>query len=125
MNTAEVAEQLKTSPKLLRRFLRADPTYMNAANTTDRRYTFEEKDMATLKKRFNKWNDSKPPKRAASTTKAPNEETRDGDTISTKLLRSRDPRVRAEIKRRAEARVDNLEVLLKSKGHHISQLKAS
>lgn len=56
--TAEVAEKLETTPRTLRKFLRADA---KERNTTDSlpgkgsRYALAGKEIAPLKKRFTKW----------------------------------------------------------------------
>lgn len=55
MNSSEVAEKLGTTPKELRRFLRADPSYTNASHTSTRRYNFTDQDFPTLQRRFAAW----------------------------------------------------------------------
>jgi hypothetical protein len=53
LSTKTVAETIGTEPRTLRRFLRDDPTYRNAGSGG--RYVFTERDMPTLRKRFDKW----------------------------------------------------------------------
>jgi hypothetical protein len=50
MDTREVAMHLNVSPRELRKFLRADPEFVNAG--CGGKYTFELKDMPRLKKRY-------------------------------------------------------------------------
>lgn len=121
MNTAEVAAQLKTTPKVLRRFLRADPTFRNAGSGG--RYNFEKSDLPVLKKRFQAWQEKAASKPRTKAPRRTADVEGNSDVIDARLLRSKDPRVQAEIKRRAEARVDRLEKMLKAKGLHISQMK--
>lgn len=56
--TAEVAEKFNTSPRTLRKFLRADAKAQDAADTLPgkgSRYAIEGKALAGLKKRFAAW----------------------------------------------------------------------
>lgn len=56
--TAEVAEKFGTTPRTLRKFLRADAKAKDAADTLPgkgSRYSLEGKDLAPMKKRFSKW----------------------------------------------------------------------
>ena len=56
--TAEVAEKFGTTPRTLRKFLRADARGRNAADSLPgkgSRYAIEGKDLAGLKKRFGAW----------------------------------------------------------------------
>ena len=56
--TAEVAEKFGTTPRTLRKFLRADARGRNAADSLPgkgSRYAIEGKDLAPLKKRFGAW----------------------------------------------------------------------
>lgn len=121
MNTAEVAAKLDTTPKVLRRFLRADPTFNNAGSGG--RYTFQPSDIPALKKRFSAWQDknsSRPKNVKAVQRIAPGDGVE--DMIDPALLRVRSRRQQEEIRRLAEARVDRLEEMLKAKGLHISQM---
>lgn len=49
----EAAAYLETTPRLLRRFLRANDSYKNA--TQAGRYSFTETEMVSLKKQFDHW----------------------------------------------------------------------
>ncbi len=56
--TTEVAAKFETTPRTLRKFLRADARDRNAADSLPgkgSRYTLEGKDLAPMKKRFAKW----------------------------------------------------------------------
>lgn len=58
LSTADVAATLEITPKALRRFLRADPFYVNAG--CGGRYSFKRSDMATMIKRYATWASTKP-----------------------------------------------------------------
>ena len=56
--TAEVADKFGTTPRTLRKFLRADARGRNAADSLPgkgSRYALEGKDLAPMRKRFNAW----------------------------------------------------------------------
>jgi hypothetical protein len=57
LTTAEVAAQLDTTPRTLRRFLRADAFYANVG--CGGRYEFTANDMPTLSKRYAAWSSTK------------------------------------------------------------------
>lgn len=124
MNTTDVASKLETTPKVLRRFLRQDPTYNNAG--AGGRYDFADKDMPTLKKRFNDWlskNANRPRGAKVNSKRRLSKGDNRSDIIPVEKIRSRNPRDRAAIRAAAEARVDRLEEMLKASGLHISQMK--
>lgn len=73
LSTAEVAEQLGTVPKILRRFLRADAFYANVG--CGGRYAFTADDMPTLRKRYASWSSGKAP----TATSRPRVAPADGD----------------------------------------------
>lgn len=67
----QAAAEIGTTPKLLRRFLRSNDSWINAGNGG--RYSFTESEMKSLKLQFKKWRDGMAPvKRRAS----------DDDTLS-------------------------------------------
>ena len=124
LNTTDVASKLETSAKVLRRFLRQDPTYNNAG--AGGRYTFETRDIPTLKKRFNEWeskNANRPRGAKVNSKRRLSKGDNRSDVVSVEKIRSRNPRDRAAIRAAAEARVDRLEEMLKASGLHISQIK--
>lgn len=56
--TTEVAEKFETTPRTLRKFLRADARGRNQADSLPgkgSRYAIEGKELAALKKRFSTW----------------------------------------------------------------------
>lgn len=58
LNTTELAEKLDTTPRTLRKFLRADARANDRADDLPgkgSRYAIEAKQVAPLKKRFAKW----------------------------------------------------------------------
>lgn len=126
MNTSEVAVELGTKPRTLRVFLRAHAAYKNAGSGG--RYDFSANDIPVLRKRFAEWNTEKKStvQVTTSTGKVVKQKIApDSPGVHPRLLRSRDPRVRAQIRKLAEERVDRLEASLKARGLHISQMRAS
>lgn len=130
MNTREVAEKLDTDPKRLRRFLRADPTYRNAGQGGH--YEFTDKDLPTLRKRFDAWLAKTVTKTAAASSKSSKTSRRRKTKakeippmpvdIATK--RRLTPKEREERDLRSRQRVDRLEERLKAAGLHISQSRS-
>lgn len=124
MNTSETAAKLDTTPRVLRRFLRSDPTYLNAGSGG--RYDFSLSDIPTLKKRFVAWSEknSSRPRVSAGVESTPRRAVKSdssADRVSIREAMSNNPRTRAAIRQAAEARVDRLEEMLRASGHHISQ----
>lgn len=136
MDTAEVAQVLGTTPRLLRQFLRSDYSTFQAVGS-GARYDFTDKDVPTLTRRFSDWRkDGKPqpngqqrarvanPKR--STPKADKQHARDqqewNEEGTVVLDDIRDPRVRARVRRDAEAAEARLMTRLAAHGLHIFQL---
>lgn len=52
-SSTEAAAEIGTTPRLLRRFLRSNDSWKNA--TQAGRYSFDESELASLTKQFNKW----------------------------------------------------------------------
>jgi hypothetical protein len=124
MNTSDVAERLNTTPKTLRRFLRGDATYANAGSGG--KYDFQECDMPTLAKRFGKWSSKSrttPEKSADVSTPRRVREVRDSvdDAVNVHVVRTADPRTRAQIRKLAAERDQHLRQLMIDAGLHISQ----
>jgi predicted transcriptional regulator len=81
--TAEVAEKFETTPRTLRKFLRADARANgNADNLPGKgsRYSLEGKDLAPMRKRFKAWTAAEAEARAARAAKAAEEATAEVDT---------------------------------------------
>jgi hypothetical protein len=104
-----------------------------AAVGSGARYDFTESDITTLEKRFEAWRGAGKPKpvgtkKIRSTKKDKDEARREREAAEwaeegpVVLADIRDPRVRAEVKRRAQADEDRLVMLLLSKNMHITQL---
>jgi predicted transcriptional regulator len=71
--TAEVAEKFATTPRTLRKFLRADARANGNADALPgkgSRYALEGKDLQPLKKRFAKWTEAEAVARAERAAKA-------------------------------------------------------
>jgi predicted transcriptional regulator len=65
MNTTEIASELNTTPKTLRKFLRADLRERDIAIPgKGSRYSIERKELRGLKSRFSKWQIAESAKRA-------------------------------------------------------------
>lgn len=139
MNTAEVADKLGTTPRVLRVFLRSSYSTFAAVGSNSR-YDFNESELATLHKRFKEW-DAKGGKAKTTTAKkkrpkattparktSPEVEQRRRDEAvwaeeeDIVLPDIRDPRVRADVRRRAAAQEAQLELLLLKAGLHITQM---
>lgn len=137
MDTAEVAQALGTNPRTLRAFLRS-PMSTFVAVGSGSRYEFDDKDIPTLRKRFTEWQGAGRPKSVPSESKPAvvvkkphmkkadldaqvwaDEESSHGGVP--KLEDIRDPRVRARVKREAEAQEERLNMLLIAHGLHITQ----
>jgi hypothetical protein len=146
MDTKQVAEELGTTSRILRVFLRSDhSTFVPVGSGS--RYEFTERELPTLRKRFADWNrDGKPrPAQAKSDsdkTKTPSvapdvqalqdsqvwaEEERlrmqqNKPTIAEELGDIRDPRVRDRALSDARAAEERLNLRLLAAGLHITQL---
>jgi predicted Zn-dependent peptidase len=133
MDTSEVAEKLGTTPRILRQFLRS-PSSTFVAVGSGSRYDFTAKDLDTLRKRFADWQGAgKPKPNTPKKDKAPKGEKASGEPSKkdaavwfeegpVRIEDIRDPRVRARVKRDAQAAEMRLMLLLLAKGMHVTQL---
>lgn len=131
MNSSQIAEKLGTTSKELRRFLRADPSYTNASNTSSGRYNFTDQDFPTLQRRFAAWQSKnagrkRVPKMASDAPAQSKRRVRaDGgpglptEFATRKLYASE----RARRDRLSHERVDRLEEKLIAANLHISQIR--
>lgn len=81
--TAQVAEKFETTPRNLRKFLRADARTRDAADTLPgkgSRYAIEGKELASMRKRFTAWKAAEAEARAARAAKAAEEATAEVET---------------------------------------------
>lgn len=62
-SSSEAAEEIGTTPRLLRRFLRSNDSWKNA--TQAGRYEFSEAEVASLKKQFDRWQSGRKVRRVA------------------------------------------------------------
>lgn len=111
----DIAIQLETDAKTLRRFLRQDPQYRNPGSGG--RWMFTDQDVEIIRGRFAEWQ-GRP--RTTSVGKTMIE---DAEGLPARVIRSRSMADRAAVKAMTEARVDRLEEALKAKGLHISQMR--
>lgn len=130
MKSSEAAAKLGTTAKELRRFLRADPSYTNAAHTTSGRYSFTDQEFVILERRFSAWK-NKNAGRKRSVVVSP-----DSGSVERRSRRTDAPGLPTEIARRrlyaserervrrlSNERVDRLEQQLLAAGLHISQMR--
>lgn len=134
MNTAEVATELGTTAKILRRFLRSGQSTFTAVGSGGR-YEFDAEDMPTLKARFAEWNNTDPRTPAKLSSSHPVAVTRKArkrtqvdkdrevwnEEGPVSLPDIRNPRVRARVLADAAAREARLEARLLAVGLHITQ----
>ena len=118
LNTKQVATELDTDPRTLRRFLRDDPTYRNAGSGG--RYSFTERDIPTLKKHFTKWTVGVESRRAKRDTSGlvhrPKVVDVEPDVIEI-------PKCTAALRAKEAEQVARLEARLRECGLHVGQMK--
>lgn len=132
MDTAEVAQKLGTTPRILRQFLRSSVSTFVAVGS-GARYDFNEADLPTLQRRFSDWRSGtskgthtrtpstpRPTRKATQPSKADLRVWAEEGPIQIEDIRR--PEVRARVKAAARAAEDQLMMLLMSKGMHVSQL---
>ncbi|MGE3487462.1 MAG: hypothetical protein AB7L09_22300 [Nitrospira sp.] len=111
----DIATELNTDPKTLRRFLRQDPQYRNPGSGG--RWMFTEDDVQIISKRFGEWQ-GRPHTSASGKTLI-----EDVPGLEGRVIRSKTRTDRAAVRAITEARVNRLEAALKAKGLHISQMQ--
>lgn len=133
MDTAEVAELLGTTPRVLRQFLRS-PVSTFVAVGSGARYEFNDRDVPTIKKRFADWNSQGKPKPIVTKPKAQRSQSAKLEAQHQKDVRVweeegsillediRDPRVRRRVQLAAQAAEARLNMRLMAVGLHITQL---
>lgn len=114
-----VAEELGTEPRTLRRFLRDDVTYKNAGSGG--RYSFTERDLPTLRKRFAAWQSGVEARRAKRDTSGLVNRPRAAADREPDVIKI--PRCTAELKRKEREQIERLEARLRECGLHISQMR--
>lgn len=136
MDTAQVAQELGTTARTLRVFLRSSHSTFSPVGS-GARYDFTERELPTLKKRFADWQKAGKPRPAAAPAKTEQKPDRRSRKLSTREKRDqevwaeegevklpdiRDPRVRARARADAAAAEDQLMLRLMAVGLHITQL---
>lgn len=104
LSATQLAAQIGTDPKTLRRFLRENDSFRNPGS--GKRYVFSAREAASVEKAFRAW-DGKRSRRSQTT----------GDTRP----KNKSERTAAEREKRAKERVDALETSLRARGVHIDQ----
>lgn len=124
MDTKQMAAELNTEPKILRRFLRADSRYDNAG--AGGRYVFTDDMLPDMREHFLAWlgeKATKPTKTRASQVAAPSNDLASQrmprNILGRKLYASE--RTRREAIGRARA--ERLDQMLLAAGLHITQMK--
>lgn len=87
--TAEVAEKFETTPRTLRKFLRADARANDRADSLPgkgSRYMIEGKDLASMRKRFKTWTAAEAEARAARAQKAAEDASHDAEVAAKEHL---------------------------------------
>lgn len=134
MDTKTVADALGTEPRILRRFLRDKKSTFTAVGS-GARYEFTEADIPELERRFNEWAGKRQANRVTTPVKPA------VDTAAERLLKDmavwaeeekekgpivledlRDPRVRAQVRRKARDWDQRLNDRLMAAGLHLSQM---
>ena len=134
MDTRAVAEACGTEPKILRRYLR-DPSCPIKPVGSGARYQFTQGDIETIRTGFQVW--------SSNNVTVPRQRSRHHQMSDAEIQRMRDqevwdeedrlrggplviedirdPRVRAQVRARAQERIDRLDQRLLARGMHISQ----
>lgn len=131
MDTKTIATLLNTEARILRRFLR-DPRSTFQSVGSGARYSFTDKDIPELAKRFAEWQQNKPVSRVTPPTRCVDntmsQHMRDqmvweeeGPIIIEDI---RKPGVRNRIRQEAAAQEARLAELLMARGLHISQMSS-
>lgn len=138
MDTKEVATRLCTETRILRRFLRDAGSGWQTVGSGSR-YTFKEEQLEDLGQAFTTWLRARPSGRATQDNTPNRQDLRDqevwaeeaearrraGHDEKLTLPDIRDPRVRADVRRRQLEQEARLEQRLMAAGLHITQLRAS
>lgn len=103
LSAPQLAAQIGTDPKTLRRFLRENDSFRNPGS--GKRYTFTAREAASVEKAFRAWDGTRTRRQTTGETRPKN----------------KSERTAAERKNAARTRIDALEKSLRSTGKHISQ----
>lgn len=136
MDSKEVAEQLGTTGKKLRKFLRSPMSTFTAVGSGGR-YSFTEEDLPTLRTKFEQWEKggTSPRKKPTpsdsgmvrNTTPRRSQLDRDREVWAEEgtvtLPDIRNPRIRARVLADARAAEDRIEAALLAAGLHVTQMK--
>jgi hypothetical protein len=136
MTSSDVAREIGTDAKTLRRFLRADPSYRNVGSGG--RYDFQPSDIPTVKKLFTAWIDGKkvsikPSGKTSVKTVDATPRTRaeidadvwaeeDAQRAAAGLGPVVVPPMTPTLRQAAAERVARLEARLRERGRHVSQV---
>lgn len=122
MDTKTVAELIGTTPRVLRRFLRDKGSTFTAVGS-NARYDFTDRDLPTIRTRFNAWQGCTSAPLPVVIIPQPDPPVcDDGDACVLEDIR--DPCVRARVRRIAQEQEDRLDLMLMAAGLHITQLAA-
>lgn len=136
MDTTQVAQLLGTNARTLRVFLRSSHSTFQAVGS-GARYDFTEREIPTLRKRFEAWQSAGKPRPSAAISKTEGKSRRPVSKLTARQKRDqqvwaeegdiklpdiRDPRVRARALADAAAAEERLMLRLLAVGLHVSQL---
>lgn len=103
LSAPQLAAEIGTDPKTLRRFLRENDSFRNPGS--GKRYTFTPREAESVKRAFNAWDGTRTRRQTTGDTRPKN----------------KSERTAAEREKRAKERVDALETSLRARGVHIDQ----
>lgn len=118
LTSKDIAAEIDTDPRTLRRFLRDDNTYRNAGSGG--RYVFTQKDIPTLKKRFDKWAAGVATRRAKRDTSGLIKKTKPVE-IEPEVIPI--PKCTPYLRRLEQEQIARLDDRLRECGLHVSQLR--
>lgn len=133
MDTKEVADHLGTTARVLRQFLRSSQSSFVPVGS-GARYDFTDRELPTIKRRFEEWHKQGKPRPTPSTRAPKSSRT---DRVRAQTMRDaevwaeegpveipdiRNPQVRAQVREQARAAETLLELRLLAAGLHITQM---
>ena len=125
-SSIEAAAEIGTTPRLLRRFLRANDSWVNA--TQAGRYSFTESEMQSLKKQFNHWQGTRSTRPTRTSQRQETElsylDQDKGISVDDMLRVKKDPALRRQVLARRQERHRRLQERLSQMNFQKSQENA-
>lgn len=113
-SSIEAAAKIGTTPRLLRRFLRANDSWHSAG--IGGRYMFTDAEVKSLNIQFHKWHKSKPVKETSSAEPFNHLDQDPGITIEQMLELPKNPKLRSEVLKRRAERLRRLDARMRECG---------